>query len=416
MPRLTPRGRLVAWLAIGYSVSAWVTGASILLVVGAIGTGLLLSCYGYSLLMTRGISGTRRFVTPAYEGESLRVEHTIRNDSSLTKGHFHLVDGFWTARTRTPSLVCVGIDALRPGQPATLEHTVRCFKRGEYRIPPAMAMVEDPLGLWCHRCTLQPTDDPLLVYPELLDISDFPVLASGADFSLGLETSRVSGDHQEFFGVREYRPGDSPRRIHWLSTVRQQRLITKEFERGVSSNVTILLDLHREHDLGHGRHSTLEYSVLIAAALARYLLDRGEGVQLIGYGDRLVHIPLSRGVTQWYRVLEQLALVRANGDVGLTDAAGEYEMAIAPDSVVVTFLLDREERDAVALTNLCAKGARLFAFVFRSSSFLPLELPSRWATRMVRAEVVLESVGAYVIPVECRAPLQQLLQDSLRNV
>ncbi len=409
MARLTARGRLVAWLVLGCCASAWLTGASILVAVGAVGLALLVVCWLYSAAMVSGLTGERRFISPAYQNESIRVEHTIRSTSRIAKGRLHLEDGFWTSPLAPPRPVRIGIDALRPGQSATLEHTIRCFKRGEYRIDPSSVVAEDLLGLWRSRRSVGAAG-VLLVYPELLEVDQFPMMASGTNLWLGLETSRVSGDHQEFFGVREYRLGDSPRRIHWPSTVRQQRLITKEFERGVSSNVTIILDLHRDHNLGRGRHSTLEYSVVIAAALAHYLLDRGEGVQLVGYGDGPIHVPLSRGATQWYRILEQLALVRADGEAGLADLMWEYDMAIAPDSAVIAFLLDREEADAVALTTLCAKGARLFTFLFRASTFLAVEPSSQWATSFVRAQTVLEASGAEVYPVESRVLLQERLR------
>lgn len=414
MARLTGRGWLVAWLVLGCCLCAWLTGAAILIVVGAVGVALLGTCWVASSLIARGIVGERRFVSPVYQGETIRVEHTIQNTSRIAIGRFHLEDGFWTAPTTVPSPVRIGVDALRPGQSASLEHSVRCFKRGEYRIAPAAVVLEDPLGLSQSRRPLAAEAGTLLVYPELIEIDHFPLLASGTNFWLGLETSRVSGDHQEFFGVREYRPGDSPRRIHWPSSARQQQLITKEFERGVSSDVTILLDLHGQHHLRQGRHSTLEYSIVIAASLAHYLLDRGEGVQLIGYGRGPVHIPLSRGATQWYRILEQLAIVQAEGEVGFADVMGEYEMAIAPNAAVIAFLLDREEADAVALTHLCAKNVQLFVFLFRASSFTGVAPSASWATSFVRAQAVLEAAGAEVVPIERGMLLPQVLQEQLR--
>jgi uncharacterized protein (DUF58 family) len=45
-------------------------------------------------------------------------------------------------------------------------------------------------------------------------------------------------------GVRDYAPGDSFNRIHWPSTARTSRLISKEFELDPLSDVWIFLDMH----------------------------------------------------------------------------------------------------------------------------------------------------------------------------
>jgi len=39
-----------------------------------------------------------------------------------------------------------------------------------------------------------------------------------------------AGSGTELFGVREYRPGDSLRRIHWRSSARHGKLVVREFE------------------------------------------------------------------------------------------------------------------------------------------------------------------------------------------
>ena len=51
-----------------------------------------------------------------------------------------------------------------------------------------------------------------------------------------------SGAGTELFGVREYSPGDSLRRIHWRSTARQGRLVVREFEPPGVQTLGIFLD------------------------------------------------------------------------------------------------------------------------------------------------------------------------------
>ena len=51
-----------------------------------------------------------------------------------------------------------------------------------------------------------------------------------------------SGAGSEMFGVREYRPGDSLRRIHWRSSARHGELVVREYEPPGLRTLAILLD------------------------------------------------------------------------------------------------------------------------------------------------------------------------------
>lgn len=55
-------------------------------------------------------------------------------------------------------------------------------------------------------------------------------------------TAPRAGSGTEIFGVREYRPGDALRRIHWRSTARRGELIVREFEPPGVQNLGIFLD------------------------------------------------------------------------------------------------------------------------------------------------------------------------------
>jgi uncharacterized protein (DUF58 family) len=73
--------------------------------------------------------------------------------------------------------------------------------------------------------------------------------------------------------------------------------------------------------------STLEYAVTAAASLARYYLRRGRSVGL-AYADQALRIlPSDRGGRQLGKILEALALVRAEGEMplhGLVEAQARH--------------------------------------------------------------------------------------------
>jgi uncharacterized protein (DUF58 family) len=60
-----------------------------------------------------------------------------------------------------------------------------------------------------------------------------------------LEASVVAprtGSGNELFGIREYRPGDSLRRIHWRSSARHGHLVVREYEPPGLQTTTMVLD------------------------------------------------------------------------------------------------------------------------------------------------------------------------------
>jgi uncharacterized protein (DUF58 family) len=51
-----------------------------------------------------------------------------------------------------------------------------------------------------------------------------------------------AGSGNELFGIREYRPGDSLRRIHWRSSARHGELVVREYEPPGVPTLTIMVD------------------------------------------------------------------------------------------------------------------------------------------------------------------------------
>ncbi|MEM9317136.1 MAG: DUF58 domain-containing protein [Pseudomonadota bacterium] len=129
-------------------------------------------------------------------------------------------------------------------------------RRGWYN--PGRLRIESlyPLGLL--RCwTWIDLDIRALVYPEPQAAAENGVDAGeGED---GLQTEGIGDD--EFAGIRDYREGDSPRRVYWKGVARGMDLQSKEYSVAVSD--TRWLDWDQYPGLGvEGRLSALCHRVL----------------------------------------------------------------------------------------------------------------------------------------------------------
>ncbi|MGH7764806.1 MAG: DUF58 domain-containing protein [Candidatus Dormibacteraceae bacterium] len=95
----------------------------------------------------------------------------------------------------------------------------------------------DPLGLFRSRRHCADVE-VALVLPRFTSLVARPQTRE-------LEASRAApraGSGTELFGVREYRPGDALRRIHWRSSARHGELVVREYEPPGVQTLAILCD------------------------------------------------------------------------------------------------------------------------------------------------------------------------------
>jgi uncharacterized protein (DUF58 family) len=122
---------------------------------------------------------------------------------------------------------------------ATLELRAAAPRRGWLLLPAFHINTRFPLGIlysWSRRVAL---DARCLVYPQP---SEPWAWRTQSDTELAANARPAAGG-DDFSGVREYRPGDSPRQIDWKSAARGRGLLTKEFAAGLSE--TLWFDLAR---------------------------------------------------------------------------------------------------------------------------------------------------------------------------
>ncbi|MDX1665041.1 MAG: DUF58 domain-containing protein [Candidatus Promineifilaceae bacterium] len=218
--------------------------------------------------------------------------------------------------------------------------TTICTQRGRYRLGPMTLETSDPFGFFPMRREL-PATTHVVVYPMTVDIDNFHLpmgVLPGGD-ALRRRTHYTTTNAA---GVREYAPGDSFSRIHWPSTARRDRLIVKEFELDPLADIWIVPDMAAfEHVRAEGSpatpdstvplwrrfkeeefqlaETTEEYTVTIAASLARYFLRNNRSLGMVAYGQSSEVVQPDRGERQINRLLETLAVLHARGRVPVAD-------------------------------------------------------------------------------------------------
>ena len=179
--------------------------------------------------------------------------------------------------------------------------------RGEFPCAPARLTTSFPFGLWSASVAVT-VDHPLLVWPRINPLASIPDAPDLREWSERLAPRRT-GDQGDLTGTRLFRPGDSLRRVHWMQTARQGRLITSERQAAAQASVTIELQLDPALHSPPGPNGTLEWTIRAAASLGSALHAQhaavdlwlaGETIPILGEGsarqrwlDRLARLPLT---------------------------------------------------------------------------------------------------------------------------
>ncbi|MCI0635508.1 MAG: DUF58 domain-containing protein, partial [Actinobacteria bacterium] len=177
--------------------------------------------------------------------------------------------------------VRIAVPVLPRGDSVVQSYRVAPAVRGVYDIGPLVAEWSDPFGLIRRRQRIGDAER-IIVHPRVEPVLDRILTRAWEDPPVRPPVSKPWPTGFEFYGMREYVPGDDPRRIVWRAVARHDRYLVRESEQGITDRVNIVLDTER------GSHSpgvvseTFETAVVAAASLARMYLREGFSVTIDG--------------------------------------------------------------------------------------------------------------------------------------
>jgi uncharacterized protein (DUF58 family) len=138
------------------------------------------------------------------------------------------------------------IPRLRTGDKARFCQEITLPRRGWYDGVTLRAGSGYPLGL-AERAVSQGPVAKVVVYPRLADLNRgrlrrFLSQAVPSQNPIRRRPCRHPAALSEFHGLRTFRPGDSPRLIHWRTSARCGELMVREFEEMPTDNLLLVLD------------------------------------------------------------------------------------------------------------------------------------------------------------------------------
>lgn len=265
---------------------------------------------------------------------------TVRNRTPLPIHFLTVADRRGGFAARRPAQCVLG---LGPWEERSISYELEGRERGEFRLGPVDVAGTDAFGFFPWRAQL-PCYQRVIVYPDIfaLDLRHRRGLPSGSLKVL----NKLYEDVTRYRSLREYQPGDEPKRINWKASARMGALYSMEYVPSIYFPVLVLLNLTAgDYPLAQRAH-LLERAVETAASLVFHFSGIGQEVGLaatgrIGTDPAAANAagawtvePVRAGYAHAAHLLEQLARLTA-----------------APDGQAGADFVELLQRGAVSLAN-----------------------------------------------------------------
>ena len=204
------------------------------------------------------------------------------------------------------------LPAIVPRGRAELSPAIVPARRGHLRFAAVEITRPDPFGLF-KACVTAPAPGSVLILPRRYPVPRLALPGRRRYQRGGVSLTTSVGDSEEFAALRDYRPGDPLRRVHWRSFARFGKPVVKEYQDEFFIRHALVLDTFVAGDgLGGARFSPerFEEAVSVAASFACAIETQESLLDLLFVGPEAHAFTAGRGLAHTARLLEILAGVR----------------------------------------------------------------------------------------------------------
>jgi uncharacterized protein (DUF58 family) len=346
--------------------------------------GLLYRPQTIQLAVTRHLSAN--YISP---DEPVEVTVSLTNEGQAIEV-LYLADVIPAALTVSEGETAV-LTPLAAGETVTLHYTVSGV-RGDYRFSVVQVTVSDRLHLFTHQETI-PAPGQLLILPEVIRLRQVNLRPRQTRVYSGQIPTQQGGPGVEFFGVREYQPGDPLRWVNSRATARHtQSIFINEFQQERMADIGLILDARQQSNVITAEGSLFEDGVRAAAALGAAFLNANNRVGLFIYGDKLDWTYPGYGKIQRQRILWALAQATPS-DSQVFASLDHLPTRLFPARSQLVFISPLLPEDGDILIRLRARGYQLLIIspdpiVFEGKTF-GSSAEMRLALRMAQLERAL---------------------------
>jgi uncharacterized protein (DUF58 family) len=360
----------------------WLWLAFLLLILGIALHQIALALVAFLFLLTGGVSRLwnkyclhriefkrRLSHTHVFFGEEIILEQEVANRKPLPLAWLRIEDDLPSrvkllkgkaVESTEDRVSLINIFPIGMYRRVKRRFPMKCDQRGVFYFGPTRIRSGDLFGFF-RKERSEDNVEYLLVYPRLVPLE-----------KLGISSRQLFGDirlKQHLFqdpvltaGVREYRAGDSLKRIHWKNTARSGELQTKIYEPTTTVDISLFLDVRTlKAPLWGSSYQLQELGIITTASIADHALKAGFRVglyvnQVTRFSQGMLTVPPSRHPDQMERILEGLAQLHQVETVPMTRYLRQQTRSLPWGSTLLVISAQPDENLMAALLNLKRLG------------------------------------------------------------
>ncbi|MEE2681144.1 MAG: DUF58 domain-containing protein [Planctomycetota bacterium] len=270
--------------------------------------------------MMRGLKVRRLDIRRASAGEPLEIRYVVENRSrwrSAFAMHVQEVDRRGK-RTSFPMLVQPSdgwLTRVGPGESQICDAVFWPSQRGVLALQCIRLSTQFPFG-FNDRSVDHAHPHEILVQPRIHPVRGELMQSIATGELGGFGVSRQPGPGEDFYSVREFKPGDSIRQIAWKRSGISDELLVIQRSVSAPPRLRIVLNLSAspsslkfDENCGVSAEELEERAITMAASLAGAAEQHGLEFGLSVLGFDTPSIPLRRGYWHRERVLTSLAMI-----------------------------------------------------------------------------------------------------------
>lgn len=239
----------------------------------------------------------------------------------------------------------------------------------------------DPLGVF-KACARVPCPQSVLVLPRRYPLPPVELPGTRRYQQGGVALAGSVGDSEEFVSLRDYRPGDPLRRLHWKSWAKVGRPIVKEYQEEFFVRHALVLDTFTTMP-----DDALEEAISVAASFACTIETRESLLDLLFVGTEAYCFTTGRGLGTTTRMMEVLAGVQPCSHRPFADLHHLVLQRAGTLSGCLAVLLGWDDARRAFVEHLGRLGIPTIALVVTTPDASALPATATTGARVLRLEV-----------------------------
>lgn len=242
---------------------------------------------------------------------------------------------------------------------------------GNFVVGPSTIKIRDPFGFFDRKLSF-PIKSNIKVWLNLPPPEELDLVKENALTPMGDSRSTMVGRGMDFYGIKEYLPGDDIRAMSWLKTAQTGKAVIKQFERDTRPDVLLAIHTDKSQLRGFGFGNTMKRIMKIAAAILLESQKKGLPTAFAFCNEgRANYMKISSAVPVYGFITDLMANLKPSEDGGLHQIVNLTLRKAGPGSVIYllshTLQLDMELLLS-ALINMKAMGAKAVVWAIDDST------------------------------------------------